>query len=115
MKKLLAFVLTGALALSAFAQGQVQFQNRNTAAGIDAPIYWYSLFGGGKLDGADPLLRAALLGGPTSGTPASKVRRDAEHNSEPEQPGADVGRVQDRARRWLRQRGQRRGSRHSWC
>ena len=73
MKRLLALALMGALALSAFGQGQVQFQNRDTAAGIDAPIY--GLFGRGLADGADPLYRAALLGGSTSGEPAAGFSR----------------------------------------
>jgi hypothetical protein len=51
------------LELVASARGIVQFQNRDPAAGIDAPIFvsMPEL----RIDGADPLWRAALLGGPT--------------------------------------------------
>ena len=69
MKTLLSLALMGAFALPALGQGQVQFQNRDAAAGIDAPIY--GLFGRGLADGADPLYRAALLGGRTSWEPAT--------------------------------------------
>lgn len=55
---------------STFAQGIIQFQNRDPAAGIDAPIYWTGdpLV---KVDGSDPLFRAALLGGPKGSDAAS--------------------------------------------
>jgi hypothetical protein len=62
----LALVLAATLDASALAQAIIQFQNRDLAAGIDAPVYF--MFPNTKVDGADPLFRVALLGGP-KGTP----------------------------------------------
>src|SRR5262245_36481202 len=56
-------VLATILNAPSFSQGIVQFQNRDPAAGIDAPIYW-TFAPPVKVDGSDPLFRAALLGGP---------------------------------------------------
>ena len=67
MKKLLALALMGTFTLTVFGQGQVQFNNRVTAAGVDAPI----MYNGVKADGTDPLIRAALLGGMPSATAAT--------------------------------------------
>src|SRR5205814_2272098 len=56
---------------SVFGQGQVQFQNLDSVntPTIRAPIY-LDVTNGVALSGTDQTLHAALLGGPTSGTPA---------------------------------------------
>ncbi len=68
--KLLAVVLSCVVA-GAFGQGQVQFRNyfTGTTPNVDAPVYSsdYGIY----LDSSNPLWRAALIGGPTTATPAS--------------------------------------------
>lgn len=55
---------------AALGQGMVQFRNYYpaTTPPIDAPV---ALSSGQRLNGSNPLWRAALIGGPTSATPAS--------------------------------------------
>jgi hypothetical protein len=58
--------------LSCFGQGQIEFNNRITFATpspIIAPIY-LDFVGGTPCDGTDTTLRAALLGGASTLTPA---------------------------------------------
>jgi|ERR1051325_2975716 hypothetical protein len=72
MKKTLLTVLLCGAGSAAFGQGFAIFNNvvRNTTPSINAPIYLYQV-GGFKLDSAvNSLWRAALLGGPTTSTPA---------------------------------------------
>lgn len=71
MKKLLVITMFTALAVSSYGQGQVQFQNRDTAntPTILAPIYLDGT-NGTALSGTQPLYRVALLGGSTSGQAA---------------------------------------------
>ena len=71
MKKLLALALTGALALSAFGQGRFSYSSRTGIPRPGLTRLFTGRTGGGWADGADPLLRAALLGGPTSATPVT--------------------------------------------
>ncbi len=66
-------VLTGLLSfwcVSSLAQGWVQFRNfyTGTTPPIDARV---SFFWGGAPNASNPLWRAALIGGPTTATPAS--------------------------------------------
>ena len=72
-RKLISLALTLAVAhsllsLAAMGQGTVCFNNRDFGAGIDAPVFWNEV-GGAKVDGTDPLWRAALLGGLLTSTP----------------------------------------------
>lgn len=72
MKKILAIGALASLTLSAFGQGQVSFNNRNTTATpnpINSALYLDTV-GGVLLAGTDTQFRAALLGGATTGTPA---------------------------------------------
>lgn len=73
----LALALAAILDASALAQGIIQFQNLDPAAGIDVPVYW--AFPDVKVDGSDPLFRAVLLGGPKGSIEAT--------------PGAYVGQL----------------------
>ena len=70
MKTTLLTVLLSCTAISAFAQGVVQFRtfDASSTPPVDARVYldWY---GGTPLDNSNPLWRAALVGGPTTGTP----------------------------------------------
>src|SRR6266478_3495879 len=72
MKTILTFGVLTVLALSAFGQGQINFNNRVTTATpnpVDAKIYIDTV--GGVLPGAggiDSTFRAALLGGAVGGT-----------------------------------------------
>jgi hypothetical protein len=72
MKNLLILAGLLASALSALSQGQIIFNNRVTTVtpNVDAKVSnnWE---GGLPLSGINPLNRAALLGGPTYGVPAS--------------------------------------------
>jgi hypothetical protein len=68
MKKLLALALMGTLSLTVYGQGVVQFVNLSVGPDITAPITDST---GAPLDGSDALNKAALIGGPTGGTPAS--------------------------------------------
>lgn len=54
-------MFAGALVSAAFGQGTILFQNRDLAYDINAPVYIGQPI---LIDGADPLWRAALLGGP---------------------------------------------------
>jgi hypothetical protein len=64
MRKLFVLSTLACTALSVLAQGTIQFQNRDTANGINSPIYMFTV-GGTLANGTDTGLRAALLGGPT--------------------------------------------------
>jgi hypothetical protein len=57
--------------LRVLAQGTIQFQNRNTAIGINCPVYLLTV-GYALADGTDTGLRVALMGGPT-GTEAAFI------------------------------------------
>lgn len=72
MKKILTLAALAGLSLSAFGQGQVIFNNRATAATppVQSPFYIDSI-GGTLMSGSDTTLRAALLGGATTLTPAN--------------------------------------------
>jgi hypothetical protein len=69
MKRGLTIIAATMAILQAFGQGQVNFNNRNTAVtpNVVAPIYWESV-GGNLASGTG--YRVALLGGSTSLTPA---------------------------------------------
>jgi hypothetical protein len=69
MKKLAVLSLIAALACSAFGQGQINFINKVTSPSINAPIF--EADGVTKLDGANPLYHAALLGGAAGSLGAS--------------------------------------------
>jgi hypothetical protein len=76
MKKILTLAALAGLTLSAFAQGQINFNNRVPAATppILAAVYGNSTdtnSGGYLLSGSDTSFRAALLGGATSATASS--------------------------------------------
>ncbi len=70
MKTLAVALLLCCSCVDSLAQGVVQFRNyrTNTIPPIDAPVY---LDGVTRLDASNPLWRAALIGGPTTATPAS--------------------------------------------
>ncbi|HEY5909463.1 MAG TPA: choice-of-anchor tandem repeat GloVer-containing protein [Verrucomicrobiae bacterium] len=70
MKTLPTALVLGASCLAALGQGQVQFRNYSstTTPTINAPVY---LDGGIPGQFADSSCRAALIGGPTTATPAS--------------------------------------------
>lgn len=72
MKKLLLTAVLIGTAACAFGQGAVQFRNyyTGTTPAIDAPVHLDTL-AGQLLDASNPLWRAALIGGPTTATPAS--------------------------------------------
>ncbi|HEY5909460.1 MAG TPA: immunoglobulin domain-containing protein [Verrucomicrobiae bacterium] len=74
MKTLAIILVLAASYLAALGQGQVQFQNYvpSTTPAIDAPVYLYHM-GGARPDYSNPLWRVALLGGPTTATPASST------------------------------------------
>jgi len=76
-KTLLLATLVVAGTLSALGQGVVNFQNRDTANGVDAPIWGTataSNAGGFRLDGADARnFHAALYGAPGAGAAASSM------------------------------------------
>jgi hypothetical protein len=76
MKKILTLAALAGLTLSAFGQGQINFNNRVPAATppILAAVYGNSTdtnSGGYLLSGTDTNFRAALLGGATSATASS--------------------------------------------
>jgi len=76
MKKLLTLAAMAGLTLSAFGQGQINFNNRVTSVtpAISAAVYVNSTdtnSGGFLASGTDTSYRAALLGGATTGTAAS--------------------------------------------
>jgi hypothetical protein len=73
MKKILAIGALATLTLSAFGQGQVNFNNRvlTVTPNVSAPVY-IDVVGSGGLASSN-FVRAALLGGSTAGTPASVV------------------------------------------
>jgi len=58
--------------LGVFAQGTIQFRNYvpSTTPPVDAPVY-LDYVGGVPLSGTNPNYRAALVGGPNTGTPWS--------------------------------------------
>lgn len=60
---LVAF-LTLNIGLPVFSQGLLEFKNYDPVAGIDTPVFWLPNL---RIDGADPLFRAALLAGPAKG------------------------------------------------
>lgn len=65
---ILLVLVTMLTRVGVFPQGVIEFQNHDPAAGINAPTF---LQPGIRVDGADPLFRAALLAGPVLGsTPA---------------------------------------------
>ncbi len=64
-----AFTILMLVASPAVGQGWVTFNNKVTSRGLDAPIYG-DFLGGTRIDGSDPLFRAALLGGSTNSIPA---------------------------------------------
>jgi hypothetical protein len=72
MKKLLTLAAMAGLTLSAFGQGQINFNNRVTSVtpAISAPVY-LDVVGGTLLSGSDTSFHAALLGGATTGTASS--------------------------------------------
>jgi len=72
MKKILTLAAMAGLTLSAFGQGQINFNNRVTSVtpAISAPVYLDTV-GGTLLSGSDTSFHAALLGGATTGTAAS--------------------------------------------
>ncbi len=72
MKTLLTALLLGCCCLGTFGQGIVQFRNyvTSTTPQINAPVY-LDWVGGTLPDGSNPMWRTALIGGPTTSTPAS--------------------------------------------
>jgi hypothetical protein len=72
MKKLLTITMLVAASVSVFGQGQVQMQNLDSVGNpsIRSPVWLDITNSGTALSGTDTQFRAALLGGPTSGTPA---------------------------------------------
>jgi hypothetical protein len=72
MKKILALAALTALSVSAFGQGQIQFNNRvtTTTPAVDALIRFGSS-AGAPLSGTDTSFRAALIGGSTTGIPTT--------------------------------------------
>lgn len=75
MKKLLALALMGSFTLTVFGQGQVVFNNLNSGIGLKSPVYYQPTADPASAVLADgtlyPDLKAALLGGVTSGTAAT--------------------------------------------
>ncbi len=69
MKPILLAALLSSATTGAFGQGSVQFWNyyTGTTPAIDAPVTMWGI----PLDSRSPLWRAALIGGPTTATPAS--------------------------------------------
>ncbi len=68
MKGLLALALIGSLAFTAFGQGQVIFKSGELVPRITETVTSSTPR---LVDGADPLFRAALLGGPVGSTAAT--------------------------------------------
>jgi hypothetical protein len=73
MKKILAIGALATLTLSAFGQGQLTFNNRvlTVTPNVSAPVYIDVVGSGTNGAASGATVRAALLGGSTSGTPAS--------------------------------------------
>jgi hypothetical protein len=70
MKKRIALGIGLTLTSTLLGQGLIAFQNRNTAVGINAPIY-LNFVGDTLLNGTG--YRVALLGGPTNAIPAYRA------------------------------------------
>lgn len=73
MKKILAIGALATLTLSAFGQGQVNFNNRvlTVTPNVSAPVYLDVVGSGTNGAASGATVRAALLGGSTTGIPAS--------------------------------------------
>lgn len=71
MKKILLVLALSGVAAVAFGQGQVQFRTyyANTVPAVNARVYLDSV-GGTLVNSANTAWRAALIGGPTTGTAA---------------------------------------------
>ncbi len=72
MKTRMLVVLLSCVGIEALGQGVVQFRNyyQSGSTLVDAPVWDYCITHG-PLDNSNPLWRAALIGGPTTGTPAN--------------------------------------------